>query len=672
MKALLEPDQGGSRARAREGRWSSDRVWIGVRAWFSVVVAVVYYVAAVLRSSWFADDFLYLQLARRGEVTPSWLAVDNYGHFAPFTRLAYLFVQRVGGLDYRFAAVVPVALSVAAAFALISLLAEIAGRRPLIVVLAVAGSFSVFVMRVVLWWGAGVHVMGALAAELLCMWSFVVYLRTRNPLWLLGSWIALVAGLSVQERPVLTIGMLVLLRYVGLRRGAPFRGLAHELRSDLPMWSGFVVITGLYLAYRLFVFPGHPRPGGADYLVDLTAHGTLNNLLPGSLGARIEVPQGYSSLSLVLSAVVIASIVVALAVVAFVTWSRRESWRPWAFFVPCLLANLAVFVIGRLGATRNAKDVIVYARDQQYLIDAHVLLIVTMAIALSLPARPAWAQARPRVRHTARAVVAATAAFVLVSTVVTWKAQTDDSNRLPSKSYLEWAVTDLRHLTREQSVDLIELTLPTEVNPFYIDGYDDVPGVIGVDGSLRRRLDASSPDKVAVTASGRVGRVAPAELVRLTPAQLTKAAVWGGAEIEVVGGRPCVTAPKGGAVSVKLPESFGSAGLFASIEYDSATSASVLPVVSDGGELHYNWSPVSLPAGREARVTRIRNDRADQIVLVFTEGVDDLCLDGLALLEVALLEPLPVAGAPSGVRCPVLDGSGHITRRLVACDGRWR
>ncbi len=57
---------------------------------------------------------------------------------------------------------------------------------------------------------------------------------------------------------------------------------------------------------------------------------------------------------------------------------------------------------------------------------------------------------------------------------------------------------------------------------------------------------------------------------------------------------------------------------------------------------------------------------------MFPDGVDDLCLDGLALLEVALLEPVPVAGAPSGVRCPVLDGSGHITEELARCDGRWR
>jgi hypothetical protein len=175
-----------------------------------------------------------------------------------------------------------------------------------------------------------------------------------------------------------------------------------------------------------------------------------------------------------------------------------------------------------------------------------------------------------------------------------------------------------------------------------------------------------------VTSTGRVGRVAPVELVRLTPQQLATADVSGGAAIAVTDGRACLTAPDGGAVSLRLTKPVEANGLFMSIEYQSTTPASVLPVVTDGGALNFNWSPATLAAGRDARVVRVRHDLADGVALVFPDGVDNLCLDGLALLEVALLEPVPVAGAPSGVRCPVLDGSGHITQTLVRCDGRWR
>jgi hypothetical protein len=33
---------------------------------------------------------------------------------------------------------------------------------------------------------------------------------------------------------------------------------------------------------------------------------------------------------------------------------------------------------------------------------------------------------------------------------------------------------------------------------------------------------------------------------------------------------------------------------------------------------------------------------------------------------------VPDPGSPSGMGCPVLDGSGHVTEELARCDGRWR
>ena len=656
----------GTHAAASRRRFST-RDWVWIRAAYAAVVAVVYYVAAAWWSSWFADDFLFLQLARAGTLTPSWLAGDNYGHFAPFTRLAYLFVQRVGGLDYQFAAIVPVALSTLAAFALLSLLGEISGRRPRTVVLAVAGSLSVFIMRVVLWWGAGVHVLGALAGELLCLWCFAVYLRTRHRRWLWGSWLALVFGLLVQERPVLTIGVLVLLRYVGLRRGPAIRGLARELKADLPMWAGYVAISLVYLGYRLFVFPSSPHPGGFGPLADIAVYGTLNNLLPGTLGARVAMPVGQDPAP-VLSAVVLGSIAVAVVAIACIAWSRRESWRPWVFYLPCLLANIVIVAVGRTGVW----SALPIAYDQQYFVEAHVLLVITLAIALSLPPRPAWLRAAPSARGVTRVLAGVTVVFVFVSTLVTWRSQLDDSAALPSKPFMERAVSSLTAATSEHSVDLLEFTLPQEVNPYALTGYDDQPRVMGVDGGLRAGLDPSSTTKVAITPSGQVMRVAPVELARVSPEQLAAGQLVGGAEVQPAHGQTCVTGPKNSAIIVRLPKPVESSALFLSIEYASPTDASAIPVVGDNGENHYNWFPVDLPSGEGTRVVRLRHDRADGIALVFPEGVDDLCLGSLTLLEVALLDPVPAAGAPSGVRCPVLDGSAHATSKLARCDGQWR
>ena len=65
-RGLVKVVQGGSRRRETESAWFSDRGWVMLRVAFAAVVAAVYYVAAVVGSSWYADDFLYLQVARRG------------------------------------------------------------------------------------------------------------------------------------------------------------------------------------------------------------------------------------------------------------------------------------------------------------------------------------------------------------------------------------------------------------------------------------------------------------------------------------------------------------------------------------------------------------------------------------------------------------------------------
>src|SRR4051794_10598463 len=76
----------------------------------AVIVGALSFLAQRVSSQFFADDYLYLQLARQGRLTPSWLVVDNYGPFAPLPRLPSFAVQRTVGLDYTAAALLPAML----------------------------------------------------------------------------------------------------------------------------------------------------------------------------------------------------------------------------------------------------------------------------------------------------------------------------------------------------------------------------------------------------------------------------------------------------------------------------------------------------------------------------------------------------------------------------------
>ena len=82
------------------------------------------------------------------------------------------------------------------------------------------GATSVPLVRTMLWWGAAVHVLGAAALMTLCVAAFVAYGRRGQVTFKAISVAALAAGLLVQERPMLTIGYLVLIRYL-FRLGMP-------------------------------------------------------------------------------------------------------------------------------------------------------------------------------------------------------------------------------------------------------------------------------------------------------------------------------------------------------------------------------------------------------------------------------------------------------------------
>ena len=107
-----------------------------------------------------------------------WLKIDNYGHFAPLTRLAYYAIQRTFGLDYT------------AVRARARGIGRHALPHPVLALPRAAGaplrwsSGSPWsarprsrCVRTMLWWGAAVHVLGAAAMMTLCVAAFVVWSR---------------------------------------------------------------------------------------------------------------------------------------------------------------------------------------------------------------------------------------------------------------------------------------------------------------------------------------------------------------------------------------------------------------------------------------------------------------------------------------------------------------
>ena len=313
------------RRSARRGPVAEDQISAARFPFLAVSLGVVVGAVSMLLqrigSQFYADDYLFLQLARNNDLSLTWLTTDNYGHLAPLTRLAYFGVQRTFGFDYTLSAILPATLVAVLFLTLCWLFGELIGRRYVVFGLALIGATSVPLVRTMLWWGAAVHVLGAAAMMTLCVAAFVVWSRRGLERYRVVSLLALAAGLLVQERPLLTIGYLVLIRYllgVGWRPG---RRLGRMLREEALIWLPFVVVDGAYLVYRIFFFPSSPQPGDPAQAAEFTALSLVRGWAPTLVGSRM-LPG-----SALFEPPVLVGLAAFVALAVILVRRRRGAWR---------------------------------------------------------------------------------------------------------------------------------------------------------------------------------------------------------------------------------------------------------------------------------------------------------------------------------------------------------
>jgi len=214
--------------------WGASIAAVGGAVWFLAFTALL------AGSQFYTDDLLYLQQGARDNITWAWLSQESYGHFAPIFRLIYAFVARVGGVDWALAAAVLAGLLTLMFAALAWFTTLLVGRRPLALVIAVAGATSIPALRTTLWMASGVQVIGGAMCMAFCIAGFIAYLKSERRLALVISLVALSVGLVWQERPVLTIGYLVLIRYLFFPPArAPRR--RQWLTREALLWVPYVV-----------------------------------------------------------------------------------------------------------------------------------------------------------------------------------------------------------------------------------------------------------------------------------------------------------------------------------------------------------------------------------------------------------------------------------------------
>ncbi len=622
------------------------RAYGALAAAAAVVVLLAGWLTQRRYSQWFADDFLYLQLARDGELTPDWLVKDNYGHFAPLTRLAYFAVQRTVGLDYASASLLPAAVVTTIFLAQVLLYRELVGRRPLALVLAAVGTGSVPVVKTMLWWGASVHVLGAAALMTLCVALFVSYARHGREWQRIASVAALGGALLVQERPILTIGYLVLIRYLfglGFDRERNPGWLLREAR----FWLPWVAVEAVYFVYRVFIFPASPEPGDAGGTLQLVWQSIFRGYAPALAGTRVQV---YDPLVTIQA---VAGLLMLLAGTVVLARFRKGAWRTVAFLVAIYAVNLAIVAAGRLDVSSVALIVV----DLQYYVDVHIGTLLAFALGYAaLPAR----ETTPRREGVllARLVIPVAVAALAVSTVVTLREISGANQTTAAHVYLGRVERQLE--AEPAPYDLLRTKLPPDVAPSFIEPYTSVSNVFSLDHEVADRVEATAERRLVVTSAGRVVTAHPSTLVSLDLDAENAVARVG--TIDQTSDGACLSGPKDSNVLVKLPEQVASDGLFYALTYTSQRAHEMRPVMR-GGKLGYNQNLSPLPAGTDVTVVdRLDGHLAKSVVLGFEEPVQGLCLQQLWIGRIS---------AEVGGGCHVLTVYGEAARRSDDCTAGW-
>ena len=615
-------------------------------------VALVLGVACVLLqrrgSQFFADDYLFLQLARDNHLSYDWLTTDNYGHLAPLTRLAYFAVQRAFGFDYALAALIPAGLVVLLFLTLCWLFHELLGRRYVVIGLALLAATSVPLVRTLLWWGAAVHVLGALTMMWLCVTAFVIWSRTDLERYRVVSVLALVAGLLVQERPLLTIGYLVLTRYllgVGWRSG---RSPARMLRDEAMVWLPYVVVDVVYLVYRVFVFPSSPQPGDPGQAVEFTWLSVVRGYAPTLVGQRVLPTDGLWGPP------VIIGLAALTALSAYLVASRRGGWRALVWLALVYLANMGILAAGRFSVT----DLKALATDLQYYVDVHVATVVAFVFGFVLmparTARPMRRRTGPLVRYGVPAAVVA----LVVSTTWTARAITVGNQATAAHEYVNSAQSALR--AEPGPFALMRTKLPISVAPSFTDPFTDVPPIFSMDRTIAAKVDPTAAKRLVVLGDGAVAPVHGTTIVDIpiTPHRVSADL----SDVTFTDEGACLSGDVGAFLKLRLPREVEGAGLYVAIGYSSPEDTQVL-ISTRGDQPAYNWSTTDLPRGDDVTVVeRLDSQELRTLVLAADAPVEDLCVNHVEIGQLAVV----VDGT-----CQTINEYGEPVGRANTCDAPW-
>lgn len=341
-------------------------VQLGFRAW------------AVYGGWFYGDDLKFLSEASATPLSIDYLFTRHQQQLMPGGLLLSWLVGQGPAYSWPLAASTILAMQAMASAGCLLMLTRLFGWRPGILIPLGLYLFSPLTMGAYMWWAAALNQLPLQIAFFGLLCTHVAYVRTRRLRWASGSAVILLVALLFYIKAVVMVPLLVLLTLLYFVDGRPLDRLRAALRQYWPVWAGYALVGGAYLA-AYASSGGSPvgTTGNAAYLetTDRQVRETLGPALVG--GPWRWLDQGRQDvLAHPPEFAVTMAWVVLTAVVIGTTWRRVGAWRAWALLAAYLVPTVYLTASGR--TTLFGPDVGLYVR---YLSDVSVVACLALALA---------------------------------------------------------------------------------------------------------------------------------------------------------------------------------------------------------------------------------------------------------------------------------------------------
>jgi len=312
-------------------------VQLGFRAW-------------VTWSSWFTgDDFVFIARMTNDGTSLSTALEPHGGHLMPAGLYLSWLSDALSPYDYRFNALVLLALQAAADLGLLVLLVRMFGARPGILPPLALYLFTVFTVPLAVWWAAGINQFALHAALFWGLVALVTHLRTRGWGSLLAAAAAVVVGLAFYEKTILVLVAYGIVALAYFATGTFGERVGHLWSTYRP---GVLLLGGLGAAYvGLYVRSGlnfSPRGAGGDPLGEVISNMTVQSAIPGLVGGPLAWADAEpGALPAVGNLMALASVVVVVLVGREIHLGRLHSLRAWAVPGFFLVADVLLVTAAR-------------------------------------------------------------------------------------------------------------------------------------------------------------------------------------------------------------------------------------------------------------------------------------------------------------------------------------